>query len=107
MLDGTIFQGRRVSQTAHKQSCLQRASVSASGLEQGIVISQAVRLSAAVGGNQGTRSCSGKWLSFKSCSEMCAQRETKDTEKKYQVYIIKKRKQRLMECLNHTVIKSN
>lgn len=107
MLDGMIFQGRRVSLTAHEQSCLQRPSVSASSLEQDIIISQAVKLSATVGGNQGTRSCSGKCLSFRNCSEMCVKRGTKGTEKKYQVYIIKKREQRLMQCLNHTVIKSN
>lgn len=40
-----------MSQAAHKQSCLQRSFVSAFMLEQDIVISQAARLSAAVGGN--------------------------------------------------------
>lgn len=38
---------------------------------------------------------------------MCAERGTKDIENKYQVYIIKKREQRLMQYLNHTVIKNN
>lgn len=63
MLDGTVFQGRRVSQTANKESCLQRPSVPASGLEQDIVISQAVTLSAVVGGNRGTIVLENSYLS--------------------------------------------
>lgn len=57
-----------MSLAAHKQSCLRRPSVSAFVLEQDVVIFQAVRLSAAVGGKY-----SGKYLSLKSSSEMCSE----------------------------------
>lgn len=74
-----------------------------------VVISQAVRLSAAVGGYWGTRICSGKCLFLKSSCEMCAKRGTKDTKKKPQahIYFAKGKQLEVGLVSYHIVTKSN